>query len=65
MCIRDSGHTHDLKLEHIATEVTIQPGTVNEAQLTCADGSKGIVADQDLDEGLIPLGNDPRPVTRA
>lgn len=59
------GHTHDLKLEHIATEVTIQPGTVNEAQLTCADGSKGIVADQDLDEGLIPLGNDPRPVTRA
>lgn len=59
------GHPHDLKLEHIKTEVTIQGHTVNEAQLTCADGSKGIVADWDLDEGLVSLGNDPRPVTRA
>lgn len=58
-------HTHDLKLEHIVNEVTVQPHTVNEAQLTCADGYKGIVADQDLDHGLVPLGNDPRPVTRA
>lgn len=60
-----NGHTHDLKLAHIQHEFTIQPGTVNEAQLTCADGSKGIVADMDLDEGLVSLGNDPRPVTRA
>jgi uncharacterized repeat protein (TIGR01451 family)/fimbrial isopeptide formation D2 family protein len=61
----NNGHTHDLKLEHIVKEFTIQPGTVNEAQLTCADGSKGIVADMDLDPGLVSLGNDPRPVTRA
>ena len=61
----DNGHTHDLKLERIATEVEIAPGTVNEAQLTCADGSKGIVAGWDLDDGLVSLGNDPRPVTRA
>ena len=60
-----NGHTHDLKLERIATEVEIAPGTVNEAQLTCADGSKGIVAGWDLDDGLVSLGNDPRPVTRA
>ncbi|MBK8294230.1 MAG: DUF11 domain-containing protein [Solirubrobacterales bacterium] len=60
-----NGHTHDLKFQHIVTEVTIQPGTVNETQLTCADGSKGIVADMDLDDGLKSLGNDPRPVTRA
>jgi uncharacterized repeat protein (TIGR01451 family)/fimbrial isopeptide formation D2 family protein len=59
------GHTHDLKLKHLVNEVTIQPGAVNEAQLTCSDGYKGIVADQDLAFGLIPLGNDPRPVTRA
>ena len=59
------GHTHDLKFEHIAKEFTVQPGKVNEAQLTCADGYKGIVADMDLDHGLISLGNDPRPVTRA
>jgi uncharacterized repeat protein (TIGR01451 family)/fimbrial isopeptide formation D2 family protein len=59
------GHTHDLKFEHLVKEFTIQPGQVNEAQLTCADGYKGIVADQDLDQGLVSLGNDPRPVTRA
>ena len=59
------GHTHDLKFKHIVKEFTVQPGKVNEAQLTCADGYKGIVADMDLDHGLISLGNDPRPVTRA
>jgi len=59
------GHTHDLKLQRISTEVEIAPGTVNEAQLTCPDGSKGIVAGWDLDDGLVSLGNDPRPVTRA
>jgi hypothetical protein len=59
------GHTHDLRLNHIVKEFTIPANTVNEAQLTCADGSKGIVADMDLDEGLVSLGNDPRPVTRA
>jgi uncharacterized repeat protein (TIGR01451 family) len=58
-------HTHDLKFEHLIKEFTIQPGQVNEIQLTCADGYKGIVADQDLDYGLVSLGNDPRPVTRA
>ena len=59
------GHTHDLKLEHIKKEFTIPAKTVSEVQLTCADGYKGIVADMDLDEGLVSLGNDPRPVTRA
>ena len=38
---------------------------MNEAQLTCPDGAKGIVAGWDLDHGLVSLGNDPRPVTRA
>jgi uncharacterized repeat protein (TIGR01451 family)/fimbrial isopeptide formation D2 family protein len=59
------GHTHDLQFQHIVKEFTIPAGTVNEAQLTCADGYKGIVADMDLDDGLVSLGNDPRPVTRA
>jgi len=59
------GHTHDLQFQHLVKEFTIPAGTVNEAQLTCADGSKGIVADMDLDDGLVSLGNDPRPVTRA
>ena len=59
------GHTHDLKFEHLVQEFTIQGGQVNEAQLTCPDGCKGIVAEMDLDPGLVSLGNDPRPVTRA
>ena len=59
-----SGHTHDLNLKRISHEVEIGPGQVNEAQLTCADGSKGLVAGWDLDHGLVSLGNDPRPVTR-
>lgn len=59
------GHTHDLKFQHLVKEFTIPAGTVSEAQLTCSDGSKGIVADMDLDDGLVSLGNDPRPVTRA
>lgn len=60
-----SGHSHDLRLERIWHQVTVDAGRVNEAQLTCADGSKGTVAGWDLDHGLLSLGNDPRPVTRA
>lgn len=61
----EDGHTHDFRFERISTTVDVAPGTVNEAQLTCPDGSKGIVAGWDLDNGLFSLGNDPRPVTRA
>ncbi len=60
-----SGHDHNLDLQHIVAEVTVEGMTVNEAQLTCSDGYKGIVADMDLDPGLVSLGSDPRPVTRA
>jgi uncharacterized repeat protein (TIGR01451 family) len=59
------GHDHSLDLKRIWTEVTVEGNTVNEAQLTCSDGSKGIVAGWDLDPGLVSLGNDPRPVTRT
>lgn len=60
-----NGVRPDLELERIWTEQVIQPGQVHEVQLTCADGSKGIVGGWDMDEGLYSLGNDPRPVTRA
>lgn len=59
------GHTHDLGLQRIRTEVEVPAGKVNEVQLTCPDGSKGIVGGWDLDHGLLSIGNDPRPVTRA
>ena len=61
----NDGHSHDLSFTRIWTEQTIQPGQVHEVQLTCPDGSKGIVGGWDLDHGLVSLGNDPRPVTRA
>ncbi len=59
------GHRHDLRFERIERTVTVQPGRVKEAKLTCPDGSRGIVGGWDLDPGLLSLGNDPRPVTRA
>lgn len=60
-----NGTIPELALERIWTEQVIQPGQVHEIQLTCPDGSKGIVGGWDLDKGLASLGNDPRPVTRA
>lgn len=60
-----NGAIPELALERIWTEQVIQPGQVHEVQLTCPDGSKGIVGGWDLDKGLVSLGNDPRPVTRA
>ncbi|MDQ5895315.1 MAG: hypothetical protein QG596_1576 [Actinomycetota bacterium] len=62
---QNGGHGHNLGFQRIRNEITIQPGQVNEAQLTCPDGSKGVVGGWDLDHGLVSLGNDPRPVTRA
>jgi hypothetical protein len=45
--------------------VTVQPGQEAEFTLTCADDAKGIVAGYDMDEGLVNLGNDPRPIIRV
>ena len=59
------GHRHDLLFERVSRTVTVQPGKVKEAKLTCPVGSRGIVGGWDLDPGLLSLGNDPRPVTRA
>ncbi|MCB0867758.1 MAG: DUF11 domain-containing protein [Solirubrobacterales bacterium] len=63
--VQARGHSHLLSLQQIWTEQTIQPGQVHEVQLICPDGSRGIVGGWDLDPGLVSLGNDPRPVTRA
>lgn len=59
------GHTHDLRLEHVVKQVTVPAGQTVEADVTCADDAKGIVATWDLGDGVISLGNDPRPKTRA
>lgn len=60
-----SGHTHGLGLDEVRQTVTVPAGQTVDYTLTCADGSKGIVAGYDLDPGLVNLGNDPRPIIRV
>jgi uncharacterized repeat protein (TIGR01451 family) len=59
------GHTHDLVFTHLSDTVSVPGGQIVERSLTCRDGAKGIVAWADMDPGLVPMGNDPRPVTRV
>ena len=59
------GHSHDLDLRDVTQSVTVAPGEVLEVTLTCPVGYKGIVAGWRLDEGLVNLGNDPRPIIRV
>ena len=59
------GHSHELDLREVTQNVTVQPGEVLEVTLTCPVGYKGIVAGWRLDEGLVNLGNDPRPIIRV
>ena len=60
-----AGHRHQLDLGAVLRTVSVAPGEVLEVTLTCADGSKGVVAGWDLDPGLVNLGNDPRPIIRV
>ena len=59
------GHSHDLDLRDVTQSVTVAPGEVLEVTLNCPVGYKGIVAGWRLDEGLVNLGNDPRPIIRV
>ncbi|CAB4695702.1 unannotated protein [freshwater metagenome] len=60
-----AGHSHDLSLQQLSGTVTVPAGQTVEAQLTCADDAKGIVASWSMDAGLVSLGNDPQPKTRV
>ncbi len=60
-----AGHTHALGLDEIRKTVTVPAGQEAEFTLTCAGDAKGIVAGYDMDEGLVNLGNDPRPIVRV
>ncbi|WP_309233801.1 hypothetical protein [Conexibacter sp. W3-3-2] len=59
------GHTHPLNLQLLRKDVVVAAGQTVEVQLDCADDAKGVVGGYDVDPGLVPLGNDPRPKTRA
>ncbi|GAA1159111.1 hypothetical protein GCM10009606_41290 [Nocardioides aquiterrae] len=60
-----NGHTHQLGLDEVRKHITVGPGQEAEFTLTCADDAKGIVAGYDIDEGLVVMGNDPRPIIRV
>mgnify|MGYP001275462831 CR=1 FL=1 len=54
-----------LEFAPISKTIEVGPGAVVSEQLTCAVGYKGIVAGWDYEYGLVPLGNDPQPITRV
>jgi ferredoxin len=54
-----------LTFERKGTAVTVAPGEAKVAEVICPVHSKAIVADWDLETGLLSLGNDPRPVSRS
>ncbi|GAA4107832.1 hypothetical protein GCM10022215_01100 [Nocardioides fonticola] len=58
------GHTHALRLTQLRDTVTVPAGQTVQAQLTCADEAKGIVASWAVDPGLVFRGTDPQPKTR-
>ncbi|MDO9495590.1 MAG: HYR domain-containing protein [Nocardioides sp.] len=60
-----AGHTHDLGLSTLTDELTVPAGETVERSLTCAVGAKGITAAYRFESGLVFLGSDPRPLTRA
>ncbi|MCW2998672.1 MAG: conserved repeat domain protein [Solirubrobacterales bacterium] len=64
LAVRD-GHTHLLGLERRTKQVTVPAGQTVEVQVICGDQSKGIVGDFAIEDGLVSLGHDPRPKTRA
>lgn len=56
-----AGHRHGLRLDHLVKQVTVPPRQTIEADVTCADDAKGIVASHALPPGVVGLGNDPVP----
>lgn len=59
------GHAHRLLFQQLADTLTVPAGQVAERKLDCPDGYKGIVAWNDMDPGLVSLGNDPQPISRV
>lgn len=60
-----NGVSSELQFESISRTVEVGPGATVMEQLTCSVGYKGIVAGWEYPEGVVPLGNDPQPITRV
>jgi uncharacterized repeat protein (TIGR01451 family) len=59
------GVSSEFRFEPIKRTVEVPAGAVASEQLTCAVGYKGIVAGWEYPDGVVPLGNDPQPITRV
>jgi hypothetical protein len=60
-----NGSSSVLSFQPISKTVEIGPGAIVMEQLTCGVGYKGIVAGWEYPDGVVPLGNDPQPITRV
>ncbi len=63
--VNETSSGAQLEFAPISRTIEVGPGAVVSEQLTCAVGYKGIVAGWDYEYGLVPLGNDPQPITRV
>jgi hypothetical protein len=60
-----NGASSELQFQPISRTVEVAAGAVVSEPLTCGVGYKGIVAGWEYPEGVVPLGNDPQPITRV
>ena len=60
-----NGSSSELVFEPISRTVEVGAGAIVSEPLTCGVGFKGIVAGWEYPEGVVPLGNDPQPITRV
>lgn len=61
----DGGPGSELIFTQVTKPITVGAGRVATESLICGDGAKGIVAGWKLDDGVVPLGNDPQPKSRV
>lgn len=59
------GPGSELIFTQVTKPITVGGGQVATESLICGDDAKGIVAGWELDDGLVPLGNDPQPKSRV
>lgn len=59
------GASTELIFTQVTKPITVGAGQVATESLVCGDQAKGIVAGWELEDGLVPLGNDPQPKTRV
>jgi fimbrial isopeptide formation D2 family protein/uncharacterized repeat protein (TIGR01451 family) len=59
----DPVHVHGFVFQHVSRTATLPPGE-SVQRVECPVGYKGMVAEYDLPDGVVPLGNEPQPIIR-